>query len=342
MKCCLPLLLLALTACGSGTPDQDAKPSVLVTTTHAVRGSEPIWLNAYGSATPLSTALTTLSVNQPGQVIDVLVTPGAGVRQGQPVLRFRLVPSAYSNYLQAQSQLRVAREQLATTQSLLSRQLATRDQLAQAQKNLADAQSALAALDHEGAAQAVQTLVAPFDGVVTTIPVSPGERTQPGAALATIARAGGIVATVGVSPADAVRLQTGARAQLQPLDEGAAMVDGQIERVDQSADPQTRLVDVDVAFKTGAILPGVAVSARLATGEATGWRVPHDAVVTADGESHVFQVVSDAAHAVPVTVLVPGPDHDLVTGALDPARPLVVSGAYQVEDGGAVRTQAAR
>lgn len=338
MKCCLPLLLLlALSACGSDTPDQSTKPSVLITTTRAVRGSEPVWLTAYGSATPLSTALTTLSVNQPGQVVDMLVTPGAGVRKGQALLRFAVTPSAHSNYLQAQSQLRVAREQLATTKSLLSRQLATRDQLAQAQKNMTDAQTALAALAREGAAQAVQTLVAPFDGVVTGIPVSPGDRTQPGATLATIAKTSGIVVTVGVSPVEAMRLHTGARAQLQPLEEGAAMIDGQVERVGQSADPQTRLVGVD----TGTILPGVAVSARLATGEASGWLVPHDAVVTADSEPHVFQVVADTAHAVPVTVVVPDPDRDLVTGAIDPSKPLIVSGAYQVEDGNAVRTQEA-
>jgi len=340
VKRCLPLLLLlALTACGSDTPDHDAGSSVLITTARAVHGNEPVWLTAYGSATPLSTMLTTLNVNQPGQVTEILVTPGAGVRKGQPLLRFALAPGAYASYLQARSQLHVAREQLATTQSLLNRQLATRDQLAQAQKNLADAQTSVDALDREGAAQTVQTLVAPFDGVVVAAPVSPGERTQPGATLLTIAKAGGIVATVGVSPADAVRLHAGARARLQPLDGDSATIDGRIERVDQSADPQTRLVDVDVAFKVNAVLPGAAVVARLAIGDASGWLVPHDAVVTADGEPHVFQVVSDTARAVPVTVAVPGTDKDLVTGKIDPSRPLVVSGAYQVEDGSAVRVQ---
>jgi RND family efflux transporter MFP subunit len=294
-------------------------------------------VTAYGSATPASNGTSTLSVNQPGQVTALMVTPGAAVRVGQPILTFTVAPSARAGFEAASTALAVAIRQRDTTKDLLAQQLATHDQLTQAEKAVADAQAALSAQTREGAGQPEQTLRAPFDGVVTTIPVALGDRPQPGAPLATVARKGAVVVTVGIDPAERAHVRPGIAARLVRLS-GGDPLPGKVLRVDGQLNPTTHLVDVDVGFPAGALLSGEAIKVDLALGEASGWLVPHESVVTGDQGSQVFQVTGGKAKAVAVTLVQAGKDQDVVTGPVDPRRPLIVAGAYQVEDGGAVRS----
>jgi RND family efflux transporter MFP subunit len=331
----VPLLLL-LAGCSGAAPDQPSDGSVAVGTTAPHQGRATRWVTAYGSATPASNGVSTLSVNQPGQVTALMVTPGAVVRAGQPILRFTVAPSAQAGFEAASTTLAAAIRQRDTTRDLLAQQLATRDQLTQAEKAVADAQAALAAQTREGAGQPVQTLRAPFDGVVATIPVALGDRTQPGAALATVARQGAVVVTVGIDPAERAHVHPGTAARLARLS-GGDPLPGHVLRVDGQLNPATRMVDVDVGFPPGALLSGEAIKVDLAAGDAAGWNVPHSSVVNGDQGDLVFQIVGGKAKAVPVTVVQPGKAQDVVSGAIDPHHPLIVSGAYQVEDGGTVR-----
>lgn len=340
MRALAPLALLLLAGCG-GSPSPDAAatttPSVLVTLQRPERGGAPDWLTAYGSAAPSVAGTGTISVPQAGQVTRLAVTPGAAVRSGQVLAVFATDPSAVSGYQQAVTALSTARKQRATTAQLLTQQLATRDQLTQADKAVSDAQAALAALRQQGAGQPTRTLTAPFAGVVTAVSVAQGDRTQPGAPLMTVARSGSIVATVGLNPAQAARVRAGQQARLSRLD-GGSFLSGRVIRVDSVLNPRTRLIDVDVSLPAGSVLPNEALRGDIAVGTASGWVVPHRALVTANGPSRVFQAADGKAHAVAVRLLLPGERMDVVDGPLDPNRPLIVDGAYQVEDGAAVRT----
>jgi len=332
----LPLLLL-LAGCGGSTEAPDADATALVSTAPPTRGTAPVWLTAYGSATPSQTGTVTLSVNQPGQVTRLVATSGAKVHAGEAILIFAVAPTARTQYEQAATQVRLAREQRDTTRRLLAQQLATNDQMTQAEKAVADAETALAALAKEGAASAVQIIRAPFDGVVTTIPVAQGDRTQPGAALATVARSNGIVITVGVPAGQAVQVRQGQDARVRLLD-GGAFVAGRVVRVDGTVNPQTKLVDVDVGVPAGTVLSGTGTQVDIATATRSGWLVPHQAVVTADGDPHLFQIAAGKAKQVTVTILSPGAKTDLVDGPIDARLPLIVDGAYQVSSGASVRT----
>lgn len=331
-----PVAAIMLAGCGSTPAPDDAAPSVAVGVQRLTRGTQPEWLHGYGSVGPSTTGLETISVAQPGQVTAVFVTPGAAVRAGQRLLTFTTAPAAVGSYQQAVTTLATAQKARATAASLLTQQLATRDQVAQADKAVSDAQSALAALRRDGAGQPVRTLTAPFAGIVTTMPAALGDRTQPGAPLATVARAGGIIATIGLDPADAARVRVGQPARIARVGGGAA-IGAHVLRIDSVLNPRTRMIDVDLAIPAGALLPNEAVDARIAVGSIAGWQVPHQAVVTASGSARIFQVASGKAHAVPVTVRLPGDPDDIVTGSPDPRRPLIVAGAYQVQDGDAVR-----
>lgn len=329
-------LLSAFLLLNVGAAWAEEPASVLVKTEAPRQGHVPDVLVSYGTAAPALDGGMTLSLPQEGRVLGIAVTPGEQVRKGDKLITFGASATVSSNYQQAVSGLTLARTQRAHTAQLLSQQLATRDQLAQADKALADAQSALDALRREGAGQSTQTLAAPFDGIVASIPVALGDRVQPNAPLLTLTRLDGLVVTAGIEPAERGRVSTGQPVQLQPLDGGAALT-GYVLRVDGILNPKTRMVDADIALPVGAALSGQAFRAAITVGQFTGWLVPHAAVLSDDKGAYVFQV--DAGKAIRVAVDVTGSagDTDVLAGPLDPARKLVVDGNYQLDDGAAVR-----
>jgi RND family efflux transporter MFP subunit len=333
------LLALALVPhgpvlCGPALADQPS--SVLVQTTMPKQGSLPEIVTAYGSAAPALGSGMTLSVPQEGRVLSLAVTPGEAVRQGQALIEFGASAAASSIYQQAVTALALARTERAHTAQLLAQQLATRDQLAQASKALADAQAALDALEREGAGRPVRTLTAPFDGIVATIPVAQGDRVQPGTPLLTLTRLDGLVVTAGIEPADRLRVRPGQTVRLQALS-GGDKLQGKVLRVDGVLNPKTRLIDADISVPTGAVVSGEAFQADIDVGEYQGWVVPHDAVLTDARGAYVFQVSGSKAVRVDVKLTGGGGGSDVVTGPLDPAKKLVVQGNYQLSDGATVR-----
>jgi membrane fusion protein (multidrug efflux system) len=314
--------------------------SVLVQTQPPRRGSLPQRIFAYGAATPATNGGMTLSVQADGRVMAIHVTAGEAVRAGQTLLEFHLAPAASSAYQQAASALELARQQQTRTARLLSQQLATRDQLAQADKAVSDARAALAALEAEHGGKAQQLITAPFDGVVSALPVTQGERVAAGAPLLTITRTGGLVITVGVEPAQRRGVRVGQKASLAPLSEGEPVLHGTVSRVDRVLNPKTRLIDLDVtpdAADAGELLEGAAFRADIQTGELQGWVVPRDAVLSDAQGEFLFQVAGAKAARVRVKRIGGDDDNSVVEGALDPARPLITLGNYQLKDGARVR-----
>lgn len=327
-----------LAACSGASPTPTDTPSVLVSVVRPQRGALPSTLVAYGSTGPSLTGTQTLTEPQAGQVVSLAVSPGASVRAGQMLATFAIAPAARATYQQAVAALAAARKQAATTAQLLTQQLATQDQLTQATKAVTDAETALAALQADGAGRASHSIVAPFDGIITAVTAGEGVRTTAGAPILTIARAGGMIVTVGVDPAQRGAIAAGQPATLVRLSGGENLA-GRVVRVDGALNPLTRLVDVDLGFPTGTLLSGEGVRADIETGRVQGWVVPHSSVVTANGPARVFQVVGGKAKAVPVRLAVSSDKGDVVDGPIDPRRPLIVAGAYQVADGDAVRSR---
>lgn len=337
----LTAFILLLTSAAAGADDA---PSVLVKTQAPQRGSLPETVTAYGTAVPAINGGMTLSVQAEGRVMHLLVTPGEAVHAGQALLEFQLSAAASSAYEQAQSTLKLARQEQARTARLLAQQLATRDQQAQADKAVGDAQAALTALEQENGGKPRQTITAPFDGVVGAIPVAQGDRVQPGVALVTVTRAGGLVITVGIEPAQRRRLKLGQAATLISLDAGPdgapePALHGKLVRVDKALNPKTRLVDADLVPDNGADEPlqGQAFRADIEVGQMPGWLLPRDAVLDDEQGAYLFQVADGKAVRVNVKRIGGDDGTTVVEGPLDPARPLVTIGNYQLADGMAVR-----
>jgi membrane fusion protein (multidrug efflux system) len=333
-------LAAALLACVVSA-HADEPPSALVRAETPREGSLPDLVTAYGTAAPASNASAIISLQQDGRVAAVAVTLGEAVRANQPLLDFAFSAASASTYQQAVNALSLARTQRDHTAQLLTQQLATRDQLTQAEHALADAQTALDALQREGAGRSVQTLTAPFDGIITAVQVTPGERVQPGAPLLTLARLDRLIVTVGIEPDQRNRVTAGRPVRLEPLASGPP-VEGKVTRVDAMLNPKTRLIDTDVAVPPGSVLPGSSFRAEITVGELRGFVVPRDAVLTDDRGAYVFQLAADKAVRVEVGLAGGNNQSDVITGSIDPTRKLVIDGNYQLEDGMKVREHAAK
>jgi RND family efflux transporter MFP subunit len=329
-----------LAAC-SKPPPAAPTPSVLVRTQAATQGAVPDVVTVYGAVGPATGALQTLSLAQPAQVDAILVMPGAMVKAGQRLLAYRLDPASVSAYRQATAAVTLAQAQQAHASQLFAQQLATRDQVAQAEAGLRSAQANLTALTQQGAGVASGGVAAPFDGVVVSIPVAVGELTAAGAPLATVARNGGLVITAGFDPAVAPQIRAGQPATVQSLS-GGQTLSGHVLRVSGALNPRTRLLDADIAVSGGNPILGDAFRASVTVGQVTGWIAPHASVLNDGQNDYVFQVDGGKARRVDVKLIRSTGDVDVIQGPLDPRLPLVADGAYQLENGAQVRTAPAR
>jgi membrane fusion protein (multidrug efflux system) len=343
-RCKIYSVITCLLVCAAvhAAEDVEEAGSVLIQTQVPKRGSLPDDVVAYGLAAPALNGTMTLSVPAEGRVMSIAVTAGEAVRAGQSLLEFHLAPAASSRYSQALSALKLAREEQVTTARLLSQQLATRDQLAQAAKAVSDAEVSLAALEAEQGGEVSQIVKAPFNGVVGALPVAQGERVAAGAPLVTVTRDGGLVITAGVEATLRRKVRIGDAVSLVPLADAESATQGTVARIDRVINPKTRLVDVDIKPQEPNsidLLEGAAFRATIQTGEIQGWIVPRDAVLSDNVGEYVFQVADGKAVRVSVKRLGGDDDQSIVDGALDPKRPLVTLGNYQLNDGAAVRTK---
>ena len=336
------LLVPTMAWAQGGSQPNSQQPSVLVETEAPHQGSLPRTIVAYGTvqASPAGGS-ETMSLLRGGQVTEVLTSVGQTVRQGQALLVFRADPSAVATYEQAVAGLTLARGNRARAATMLTEHLATRDQLAQAEKAVTDAQTALDALKRAGGGSADRTLTAGFDGVVTTLTVAKGARVAAQTPLLTLARSSRLVAAVGVEPGLRGQVAVSQPAQVQPL-YATDPRRGRVISVSAMLDPTTRLVPVLIdpgtdGLTEGGLLPGAPVRATVQVGQMKGWLVPRDAVLTDAKGPYVFQV--DGGKAVRVNVQIVGKDGDttVIAGQLDPGRKLVTSGNYQLQDGMTVR-----
>jgi membrane fusion protein (multidrug efflux system) len=334
----LPMLIaaaLTLAPALAHADAADAGPSVLVTTVPARQGTLPQTLTAYGAVEPAPDGTATLSLLRAGQVVTLRVGPGEPVHKGDPLLDFGADPATIVSYDQAVSTLTAAKQDRARTADLLGQQLATRAQLTQADKAVSDAQSGLDALNRSGGGKPVETVRAPFDGIVMTIAVGPGDRLQPSAPLMQLAKADRLVLAAGVEPALRGKLKPEAPVHLDPLD-GGDPIDGAVASVAGMIDPKTRLVEALIRLPADA-LPGQAYRARIEIGQFTGWLVPREAVLADDDGAHLFQVAGDKAKSVAVRIVGTEDETTVVDGPLDGGMAVVAGGSYQLTDGAAVR-----
>lgn len=323
---------------GAADSDEETNPTAVVTVATVEARQLEDAASVYGVVQADPAATSTLSAPRAVIVGPVLVRPGQTVAAGQPLVEVASAPASTLAYQQAASAAVSARSDLARVQRLFDAHLAASDQLIAAKKAMGDATAALAAEQRQGAALTRQTLRAPASAVVTSIATAPGDHAAQDAPLLTLARDGAVSVKLGLEPGEGP-FAAGQHVTVRPVNGGTAIAT-HLSMVARAADPASKTFDA-VAPLNGAGLPiGAAVEADIVTGSHTGLSVPRAAVVFDETGDHVFVIEAGKARRVFVSV---GRDYgDLVEvkGGLTAGQQVAVQGAYELEDGMAVKVAA--
>ncbi|MDB4875548.1 MAG: Cobalt/zinc/cadmium efflux transporter [Gemmatimonadetes bacterium] len=328
----------------SSSPAQAGAPapaaSVLITTAPLRQLDLTDLLAAFGEVT--TGQVVAVSFPRAGQVSRLLVIPGQRVSQGTPLATLTSDPTARLAYTQAQSAVDFAQGELRRAEELFSLQLATQSQVDAARKALKDAESMLSTQRQLGGAVGTATVTAPFDGVVSAVPVAQGDRIQPGAVVVEIGPTNVLRVRLGIEPDDAHLIRLGMIVALAPIDDSTKAVSAPITEQQGVVDPKTQLVDA-VALVRGAnaLVPGMHVRATINVGHHLSWAAPRAAVLTDAGGAYVFQVSGGKAHRVNVVQGMESQGMVAISGSLDARLPIVVVGNYELQDGMPVRQGAA-
>lgn len=346
MKRHIALLLTSaalLAGCG-GADNPEAgnttHASVAVTTTVAARHVFYRHVDAWGTTATRSASLQHLNLAVAGQINSIAVSPGQSVAQHDLLLRVTTDPAARRDYQQAESALASARSEFERTQALRKDNLATAAELAAARKTLDDARAALAAERALGSDRPEHALRAPAAGVVQSIHVSQGERVSAGQALVDFSPSRGLIAQLGVQPGDAATLKTGMPVHIATSYPPEQSGMGALIMVGRAVDAGSHLVRVQASLPADMMdsaVEGMPIKARIRTDQLEAWAVPRNAVVSDDKGHYLFQLNNGHAVRKSVKLLFPQGNTVGVSAALDSALPVIVTGAYELSDGDAVR-----
>ncbi|MFC4308499.1 efflux RND transporter periplasmic adaptor subunit [Steroidobacter flavus] len=334
----------ALVACSpqpeSAQAEADADSSALVTTAQLHKGSIATTVTGYGTVTPIPGKTRNLTLPQGGLVTEVQVTPGEAVRRGAILMTLTNEPTGRLAYQQSQTGLTFARAELARIKALRAKNLATESQVAAAEKALSDASTSIEAQRELGGGEARSDLKAPFDGIVLDVPVAPGERTAAGAVLVRTIANDSVQILAGFSPQDAHQIAAGMPAFIEPV-AGKNPIPARVTHVQAMVNPTSRLVDValEPVNPAAADLPtSEGARAVVTVANTTSWLAPREAVLRDEAGAYLFQI--DNGHAKRINVTTPGAQDQqqvAVEGQLDASLKIAVLGAYELEDGMAVR-----
>jgi RND family efflux transporter MFP subunit len=319
----------------------EVKGSAAVKIQDPKRGSIPDLVYAYGTATPTSAATVTASFQRDGQIADIFVEVGDQFKKGDQLLDFGAAPAAVVAYEQAKTTKALAERSYARQQQLFKQQLTTRDQVETAEKAVSDAQLTLDMFEKIGSIKPSEILEAPFDGVVTAIAVSKGDRISAGAPLMTLSRTDQVILSVGVEAGALAKVKPDLPVHLTSLLPGRKPSEGKVKRIGAAIDMKTRQVPVIIELPPGAAMAGENFKAGIEVGKFQGWVVPRDSIGSNAKGTFVYQVDEGHAKRVYVNVIGSVGKNSVVEGDIDSQKELILSGGYQVDDGDAVRPEEA-
>ena len=330
--------ILILVFLRRGQADAEAVPTPTATVTLAAVVSQPLQdvVSVYGVVQADPAGNVAVAAPKASIVSRMLVRVGQVVTVGQPVVELANAPGAELAFRQASDAQTFAQTDLARVQRLYDERLAASDQLSAARKTLADAQAALVAQQKQGAGRSLQLITAPRAGIVTTVSAAAGDHVAQDAPLVVIARADGAVVKLGLEPTG--RFAAGQGVILHPVF-GGPPIASKIAMVGRAADPATKTLDAIVPLGAAALPIGSAVQGEVEVGAHPGRVVPRAAVVFDETGPHVFTVSGGKAHRVFVAVGLDRGEQIEIKGQIPAAAQVAVEGAYELQDGMAVKVR---
>jgi RND family efflux transporter MFP subunit len=282
----LALAALSFAGCG-GAAEEEAPPVTRLAAPNAYTVTEDSVASTVAVEGTIQARLRAeISTRLVARVTEVPVDLGSSVRAGQVLIRLG-VEDIEVNRAKAAAAVTVsqasrdeAARQAVRMDTLLAADAVARVQRDQAYLALAQAESQLAMAD--AAMREVETaagyarIEAPFDGVVASRTVDPGDVASPGLPLLTIESAGEREAVLAVAPEVAAGLTEGAFIEIVGRDGRAAQ--GTIRAIAGGADAATRTVEVRVRVPED-WPTGTSVTAYIPTGSRVAVLIPAGSVV---------------------------------------------------------------
>jgi RND family efflux transporter MFP subunit len=332
-------LALWLAACSPRPDSDEAKPTALVTTVLAQRGAVEETVTAYGAAEIIADSEHGLPAPIEAVVSDIVAPVGTLVRAGQPIVVLKPSPASRLEVQKAIHDAEAADAAYARAQRLRTSGLDSDADVEAARAAAATADEARRSLTARAGADLV--LRAPADGVVEAVALAPGDLAAAGVNVAKVGAAAALRARLGVEPALAGRIRTGAPVRLS-ASVGGLEVAGTVLAVDPRADPQTRLASVIVRLTSGeGLAPGAPLRGTIVLARREGGvMIPRASVLYDQDKAYVFAVANGAAHRMDVGLGAEQGDRVEAVRGLSPGARIVVEGAAALDEGMAVRESA--
>ncbi len=331
-------LALSLSACGHGEQRADGLADRNVIPVRVIRLATQDTARAITATGTFTTDdETALAFKNGGIIQQIHVKEGDAFRKGQ--LLASLEPTEINTVVrQAQLGLEKAERDYRRAQQLFLDSVATQEQMENAQTAFEAAkQDATQAAYNLGHAR----IHAAFDGYVLQRPASTGQVVGPGTPVLVVSSTGrnGWLLKVGVSDRQWSAVQLGDRAAITTDATHDKRFQATVFRKSEGIDPQSGTFTVYLKME-GRELPAVASGmfgrAEIYLSAKKGaWFIPYEALLDGDaGTGYVF-VTADGqtARRVQVQVGEIQKDRVVVTGGLEDANSLIVSGSPYLRDG---------
>jgi len=299
-------------------------------------------LHVYGRVSFDEGWMKNISLAYGGQIVRLPVLAGEWVGKERTLAEIAVDPAAASSYQKAVSAAAFAQTELMRTRKLLADQLATKSQLAAAEKAFTDSRAQLRQLREKGLGKSLHVIRAPFDAVVASVSVQAGQRIVAGTTLMQLGRSQHLKVILGVEPEDVRWIAASNPVIIYPAWASGFRIAASVDKVLHAVNPQTRLVDVLVRL-SGAqaepFLPGMTVSADI-SGRLfpRALMVSRQSVMYGENQSaYVMRVEKGRSVRVPVRVLLEQDGYVVLDGDLKQGESIVTVGVAELSDGDSVK-----
>jgi RND family efflux transporter MFP subunit len=256
----------------------------------AVAMNAPIQSGPAITGTLAAKTQATIRAQLAGSVLEAYAQPGQRVNRGQVLARLDS-SSLTDAFTSAEAGVTSARNNLAVSQREAQRQKTLEAAGAVAQRNVEQAQQS-AVMAQANLAQARSQLAAaaknlanarvtaPFPGVVSERPVSPGDVVQPGTALFTVVDPAILQLEASVPAEQLTTLRLGSPIDFNVTGYAGRTFRGSVTRINPSADPATRQVRIyaEIPNPGGALVTGLYAEGRVESESRTALTLPAGAI----------------------------------------------------------------
>ncbi len=282
-----------------------------------------------------------------GHVSELLVDIGSRVTRGQVLARIA-VPELIPALAAAAAEVATVESEVGRIAMLAERGSVTQRTLMEAQSRLATARAGQAEIEAE---LEYATIEAPFDGVVTSRTIDPGDMVYQASSpkggdqpLLRVAKVDVVRVKVYVPERDTAWADIGDPATVTFEALAGRSFEGRIARVAEALDPQTRtmLVEIDLPNGDGRIRPGYYGQARLVLERRVQAPALPAAAIHADaGARYVFVLApGNVVRRVPIETGIESAGWIEITAGLTDDEQVVTGGPASLADGTAVSTVA--